>query len=187
VGAEKELHFVDLFQEVAFLLAGQLTTEETACSALPLLELVFVIRPDMLPSSLVGQRKENGTFGLNINVSPWLRARVVEGTYGDSVHPDLDCGYHMGPPDMVMAFNAGLYAYESWRSVLKYLREHPNVVAVLSDYNEFSGVQCARLGGSPETLRVNPFRQPRAMPVYSMNLPQFSNGFLYAINPQELE
>ena len=82
---------------------------------------------------------------------------------------------------------AGLYAYNSWRSVLKYLKENPNVVGVMSDYNEWSGLQCASLGGNRETLRLNPFRQPRAMPVYSMNLPQFCNGFLYAINPQELD
>lgn len=183
VGAEKELNFLDLFQEVAFLLAGQISDKEVSST---LLELVFVVRKDMLPASLVGQRGD-GTYGLDLNISHWLCVRVVEGTYGDSVHPDLDCGSRIGPPDMLMAFNAGLYAYESWRSVLKYLKSHPNVVGAFSDYNEWSGLQCARLGGDGATLRVNPFRQPRAMPVYSMNLPQFCNGFLYAINPQDLD
>ena len=183
VGAEKELNFMGLFQELAFLLAGQISDNEASS---PLLELVFVVRKDMLPVSLVGQRGD-GTYGLDLEISKWLRVRVVEGTYGDSINPDLDCGSRIGPPDMVMAFNAGLYAYESWRSVLKYLELHPNVVGVFSDYNEWSGLQCASLGGNRETLRMNPFRQPRAMPVYSMNLPQFCNGFLYAINPQELD
>lgn len=182
VGAEKELNFLDLFQEVAFLLADQVP----AGTASPFLELVFVVRKDMLPVSLVDQRSD-GTYLVNLEVSQWLRIRVVEGTYGDSVNPDLDCGSRIGPPSMVMAFNAGLYAYESWRSVLKYLKENQNVVGVMSDYNEWSGLQCASLGGSRETLCMNPFRQPRAMPVCSMNLPQFCNGFIYAINPQDLE
>ncbi len=90
---------------------------------------------------------------------------------------------------MVIGLNAGLYAYESWRSVVKYLYEHKGVVGVFSDYNEYSGANCAALGGakSRQSLCMNPFRQPRCMPVYSMNLPQFSNGFLYAYNEQELE
>lgn len=186
VGAEKELHFLDLFQELAFLLGNQVADETTKVYQGPLLELVFVVRQDMLPASLVGCRLD-GRYGMDLELSPWIRVRIVEGTYGDAVNPNLDCGSRIGPPDMLMAFNAGLFAYESWRSVLTYLRDHPGVVGVMTDYNEWSGLQCASLGGNRETLRVNPFRQPRAMPVFSMNLPQFSNGFLYAINPQELE
>ena len=109
----------------------------------------------------------------------------MEGTYGDSVNPDLDCGSRIGPPSMVLAFNAGLYAYDSWCSVLKYLKANPNVVGVMTDYNEWSGLQCASLGGNCDTLRMNPFRQPRAMPVHSMNLPQFCNAFMHTINLQE--
>lgn len=178
------------------MLAGQIGDE---AKSHPLLELVFVVRKDMLPASLIGHRNDNGKYGLNINVSPLLHVRIIEGTYGDSssMNPNLDCGSRIGPPDMVMAFNAGLYAYPSWRSVLQYLKAQPNVVGVMTDYNEWSGLQCASLGGTSSsttnnngcetTLQMNPFRQPRAMPVYSMNLPQFSNGFMYVFNPQELE
>lgn len=183
VGAEKELNFLDLFQELTFLLAGQIPDIETTS---PILELVFVVRKDMLPQSLA-RRRSDGAYGLDLEISEWLHVYIVEGTYGNSINPDLDCGSRIGSPDMVMAFNAGLYAYESWRSVLKYLQAHLSVVGVFSDYNEWSGLQCASLGGNRESLRMNPFRQPRAMPVYSMNLPQFTNGFLYAINTQELD
>ena len=130
----------------------------------------------------------SGKFALKIEYSPSMVIGVVSGTYGTfSLDPNFDCG--TGPPDMVIALNAGLYAYESWRSVINYLYHHSGVVGVFSDYNEYSGVNCAALGGaaSRASLRINPFRQPRAMPVYSMNLPQFSNGFLYAFNQQELE
>lgn len=113
---------------------------------------------------------------------------VVSGTYGEStLDPNFDVG--TGPPDMIVAMNAGLYAYDSWRSVVTYLHRNRGVVGVFTDYNEYSGVNCAALGGgkSRRSLAVNPFRQPRAMPVYSMNLPQFSNGFMYVFNEQEVE
>jgi hypothetical protein len=171
VGAEKEIHFLDLFREVAFLLPNDIS-----------LELVFVVRHDMLPPAV---RSRMGNK-FNVDLLDRLRVTLVSGTYGGSLDPNFDCG---SPPDMIMAFNAGLYAYESWRSVVNYLNRNSGVVGVFTDYNEFSGVQCASLGGasSRESVRMNPFRQPRAMPVYSMNLPQFSNGFLFVLNPQELE
>ena len=116
-----------------------------------------------------------------------LTVSLVSGTYGESIDPNFDCG-STGAPDMVMAFNAGLYAYQSWRSVIEYLDENPAVVGAFTDYNEFSALQCASLGGitSRNSCRVNPFRQLRAMPVFSMNLPQFSNGFFYVFNEQSL-
>jgi hypothetical protein len=81
------------------------------------------------------------------------------------------------------------FAYETWRSVVTFLYHNKGVVGVFTDYNEYSGVNCAGLAGheSRQSLCMNPFRQPRAMPVYSMNLPQFSNSFLYVFNPQELD
>ena len=71
----------------------------------------------------------------------------------------------------------------SWTKARVYER------GVFTDYNEHSAMNCSTLGGGKarESLKVNPFRQPRAMPVYSMNLPQFSNGFMYVDNEQELD
>jgi hypothetical protein len=111
---------------------------------------------------------------------------VIGGTYGDDLDPRFDCG---GPPDMIVGLNAGLFAYPSWSHVVAYLESHPGVTGVFSDYNEWSGTNCAALGGKParESVCINPFRQPRTMPVYCMNLPQMSNGFLYVFNEQELE
>jgi hypothetical protein len=117
-----------------------------------------------------------------------LVLNVQSGVYGDNeLNPNFDCG--SGPPDMIMGMNAGLYAYESWRSVVSYLKNNPHVVGVFTDYNEHSGTNCASLGGGKarESLCLNPFRQPRAMPVYCMNLPQFSNGFFYVYNEQTLD
>ncbi len=125
--------------------------------------------------------------GIKIVLAANLTSYIQPGTFADTLDPLFDCG--TGPPDMIVAFNAGLYAYKSWRSVIQFLNNHPGIVGVFTDYNEHSGLNCASLGGgkSRESLRINPFRQPRAMPVYSMNLPQFSNGFLYVFNEQEIE
>lgn len=172
VGAEKELNFLDLFREVSFLLPPDF-----------MLELVFVVRGDMLPPSL----RQSHPAKFTVDLTRTLRASIVSGTYGASLDPHFDCG--SGPPDLVAAFNAGLRAYPTWRSAVAYLDRHRGVVAVCTDYNEHSAAQCASLGGaaSRNTVAVNPFRQPRAMPVSSMNLPQFSNGFLYVFNPQTLD
>lgn len=157
------------------------------------MELVMVVRPDMLPeasSCMDASKKQTAIRPYTLEFQDAnLRIVLVAGTYGDpsSLDPNFDCG--SGPPDIMMAFNAGLYAYESWRSALRYLDRNRGVLGIFTDYNEFSGTGCASLGGaaSRESLHINPFRQPRCMPVYSMNLPQFSNGFLYLYNQQELE
>ena len=129
-------------------------------------------------------------------LTPNLTVLVVSGTYGIDLDPNFDVG--SGPPDMILAYNAGLYAYASWSGVISYLNGGDNgkgggggrgVVGVFTDYNEHSGTNCAALGGAEarDTLAVNPFRQPRAMTVGCMNLPQFGNGFVYVFNHQELE
>ena len=140
---------------------------------------MFIVRKDMLPPKATEHQEQ-------IQLTDNLSIHVVSGTYGDDggLDPNFDCG--SGAPDMIIGLNAGLFAYESWRSVIEYLHHHVGVVGVFTDYNEHSGMNCAALGGS-SVLHINPFRQPRAMPVFSMNLPQFSNGFIYVYNQQEID
>ena len=185
VGVEKELNFLDIYKELAYLLPTDFG-----------IELVFCIRPDMIPMSLVSTQRSHSDQGpskvlYTAQLMNTIHISIVCGIYGDesSLHPNWDCGG--GPPDMIMAYNAGLYAYDSWRHMIDYLY-HPNTnaIGICSDYNEHSAVQCAAiLGGMAGQNSVvrNPFRQPRAMPVYSMNLPQYSNSFLYVVNEQSLE
>ncbi|GMH83142.1 hypothetical protein TrVE_jg3736 [Triparma verrucosa] len=168
VGVEKELNFLDMFEEL-FALFGQSETKLT---------LVFVVRKDMLPKKC---------SSLNIDKANGNTIKVVAGSYNDDLSPDFDCG--TGKPDVVFGMNAGLYAYDSWRFVVEYLRENEGCLGIFTDYNEWSGLNCASLGGEEcrDSLQVNPFRQPLALPVFSMNLPQFANGFFYVFNEQELE
>mmetsp|Transcript_11464 Transcript_11464/g.16356 ORF Transcript_11464/g.16356 Transcript_11464/m.16356 type:complete len:208 (+) Transcript_11464:703-1326(+) len=178
VGAEKEINFIDMFKEVSFLAPSDVK-----------FELVFIIREDMLPPQCNKSLRVDGDtqYVFREEIGSNLSVFIVPGTYGESLDPNFDCG--CGTPDMVIGLNAGLFAYESWRSVIDYLDRTPSVVGVFTDYNEHSGMNCASLGGGKvrNSLSVNPFRQPRAMPVYSMNLPQFSNGFLYVFNQQEID
>jgi hypothetical protein len=191
VGVEKELNFLDMYTELAFLLPFDFRVE-----------LVFCIRPDMIPLSLIGDKssfpnverstERSSKILYHVQLMETLHISIVCGIYGDesSLHPNFDCGGR-GPPDIIMAYNAGLYAYESWRYMIDYLY-NPNctTIGICSDYNEHSAVQCASIIGGIQcqnSVTMNPFRQPRAMPVYSMNLPQYSNGFLYVVNEQSLE
>ena len=159
VGAEKELHLMDLFQEIAFLLPETIN-----------IEIVMIVRKDMLPPSHRKQQEHErknseGSLLLRVELASNLSVGIAAGSYGDpsSLNPTFDL---RGPPDMVIALNAGLFAYESWRSVVEYLDHNRGVVGVFTDYNEHSGVNCAGLGGtqSRNSLAMNPFRQPRAMP-----------------------
>ena len=111
VGAEKAINFLDFFREVDFI---------------SLLELVFVVRPHMLPAAgleaaavpTVDGRPPVVAGGaicggqLDWVLGPGLRVQVVGGTYGNSIDPNFDCG--SGAPDMIMCFNTGLYAYPNW-------------------------------------------------------------------------
>jgi hypothetical protein len=189
VGAEKELHLLDLYKELSYLLPPDFY-----------IDLVFCIRPDMIPISFqqaYDQSSSSSKVLYSVQLTDTLHVRVVVGIYGDesSLHPNFDCGSSSSggssssPPDMIMAYNAGLYAYESWRYMIEYLYHHTNVIGVCSDYNEHSAVQCASILGGIQcqnSVIVNPFRQPRAMPVCSMNLPQYSNSFLYVVNEQTM-
>ncbi|KAL7451826.1 hypothetical protein ACHAWC_003608 [Mediolabrus comicus] len=170
VGIEKELNFVDMFREIGYLIPKESVN----------VDMYWIVRDDMFPKNSKGEKK------LTLQLTSHVKLSIVAGTYGDSLDPDFDFA---GPPDMIVGLNAGLYAYSSWRDVIAYLYTHPNVTGVFTDYNEHSGLNCASLGGSKarKSLKMNPFRQPRAMPVYCMNLPQFSNGFIYVFNEQELE
>ena len=183
VGAEKELNMLDVYKEVMFLMRCSPNMADATQRTEWKIELVFVVRPDMMPH----EHEHMDKYDFSLCDEGNLHIYVVAGTYNESIDPRFDCG--TGMPDMVVAYNAGLFAYKSWRSVVRYLDQNAGVVGVFTDYNEHSAVNCASLGGhkARESVRVNAFRQPRAMPVYSMNLPQYSNGFVYVYNEQELD
>lgn len=122
------------------------------------MELTFIVREDMLPpkcrqaETSDASNKQNAIL-MQLQLCPNLSISVVSGTYGDSLNPNFDCGT-TGPPDMVLGMNAGLYAYPTWRSVVDYLNQNKGIVGVFTDYNEYSGLNCASLGGKDKTIGV---------------------------------
>lgn len=173
VGVEKEMNFLDLFAELGYLLPKELEVE-----------LTFIVREDMLPPKAADR---DGGFDIKLELTSNLTLLVKSGTYGGDLDPHFDVG--SGSPDLIVGLNAGLFAYSSWKSVISFLHSNKNVVGVFTDYNEWSGTNCASLGGgkSRQSLSINPFRQPVALPVYCMNIPQMSNSFMYVFNEQHLD
>jgi hypothetical protein len=147
-------------------------------------ELTFIVREDMLPPKAADR---DGGFDIKLELTSNLTLLVKSGTYGGDLDPHFDVG--SGSPDLIVGLNAGLFAYSSWKSVISFLHSNKNVVGVFTDYNEWSGTNCASLGGgkSRQSLSINPFRQPVALPVYCMNIPQMSNSFMYVLNEQHLD
>jgi len=194
VGTEKELNFLDIYGEFFALLAPYGVA----------IELVFIVRRDMLPPL-----SEKTTFA----VDEYNHIHVIPGEYITELDPNFDCVH---PPSLIVALNAGewkefvrdtfhesgtllvlthtfalfagFYAYDTWVPVVDFI-VNSKTTAVCTDYNAWSGLNCASLGGSKarNSLSINPFRQPLALPVYSMNLPQFANGWKYVFNEQEVE
>jgi hypothetical protein len=162
VGIEKELNFIDFFREVGFLLPAEVK-----------IEMTWIVRSDMFPDVRTNcEEQEEGAKStlLSLQLTHNVSLSVIGGTYGESIDPNFDT--RGGAPDMVIGLNAGLYAYESWRHVVAYLYNNPNVVGVFTDYNEHSGMNCASLGGANarKSLHMCAFRQPRAMPVRSRRI-----------------
>jgi hypothetical protein len=83
VGVEKEMNFLDLFQEVGYLLPEDF-----------MVELVFVVHPDMLPSHCrCATTDDSGQFSLSmtIGLTTNLTVQVVSGTYGIQSTSSLSC------------------------------------------------------------------------------------------------
>ena len=140
VGCEKEIHIADSFAEFGRLLFNRPGGGLEGCE----IELTMVVRADCVPPRLKGRL---GQCRREMADLPGTRLTIefAEGSYGQDLNPDEDVGG--GPPDMIVGFNAGLYAYKSWTHTVLYVLSS-NTLAVFTDYNEHSGTSCAKLGGA---------------------------------------
>lgn len=94
------------------------------------------------------------------------------------------------PPDLIFAANAGLAAFSSWHPTLR-LIESLNVPALFTDYCEEAAVMAVqtiqylslgRHSGLAIPVHVNPYRQPLSSSHSDLDLPTFSNGFIFRMN-----
>ena len=106
---------------------------------------------------------------------------------GEAVHVNLVPGlYHevhdsLPPPDVTMAFNAGLAAYPSWIPTLQVVKRS-NVPFFCTDYCEEAVFRSLTIMHSigmdvSEAIRINPFRKPLMISSSDNDLPSCSNGF----------
>jgi hypothetical protein len=86
-------------------------------------------------------------------------------------------------PDLVIALNAGLLQHNEWAPTLKFLAEQDGLLYV-TERMEQGGVAAAQnmhmIGGAVRGLvEPNPFRQPTLDFKKDVNIPGWSNGYVF--------
>lgn len=108
--------------------------------------------------------------------------RFWKGFYHERFHDITKVSF----PHFIIAPNAGIAAYSSWRSTIELISE-TRVPAVFSDFCEeaaFLATCCiSSVHRSPLALpvQINPFRQPMNKEDTVLHLPTYSNCFLFGI------
>ncbi|KAF9029783.1 hypothetical protein BDZ89DRAFT_696009 [Hymenopellis radicata] len=197
LGVEDEIYFLNVFRELALLLPNtDLTLVLYGTSA-------FVAMHYHLPppsGQVLSYTAPESCGGGSIRVL--LRG---ENTFSPSLdphdYPDADAH-----PDALIALNAGLAAYPTWRQVMVYAMKFSIPFAV-TDYQEKSLSMarqvCQTLLSSArdapvqsgylqwfhiaksyeQAWKLNPFMRPGRMPAAGHNLPQAQNGFIMVVVP----
>ncbi|CAM8879808.1 unnamed protein product [Rhodiola kirilowii] len=117
---------------------------------------------------------KDGTSGVTIH----LRRGLYHERFGEKVKNFV--------PDIIIAPNAGIAAYQSWLATIELIKEQ-NMCAIFSDYCEEAchlAAGCmSRAAGISLTvpIQLNPFRQPMAVEDSAFCLPCYSNCFLFGI------
>ena len=124
-------------------------------------------------------KKRDSVLNTSVTMTLW------RGLYHDR-HPELG----KTPPDLIFAANAGIAAFPSWHPSIE-LIESLNVPALFTDYCEEAavlGVQTIQYvtqrnhPGLAFPVQVNPFRQPLSLSKKDLDLPTFSNAFIFGFN-----
>ncbi|KAL4201184.1 hypothetical protein AMTRI_Chr02g214890 [Amborella trichopoda] len=157
VGPEAELDFMPAFSEIGHLLNGSGSLQIT------------MVGPEV-PTSL------SGTMSV---INNRVRVSLVRGLYQEEM------GY-LPSPHVVVALNSGLESCPSWGEALEMI-ETRNLPAYFTEFSELScsnAKQVLRGAGLHVTYPVtpNPFRSPVRIQGASINLPSFSNGFVFGVN-----
>jgi hypothetical protein len=111
-----------------------------------------------------------------------VTARLWRGLYHER-YPEMGSSR---PPDLIFAANAGVAAFPSWHRTIQ-LIESLDVPALFTDYCEEAAVLAVETitRGSHRSLafpvQVNPFRQPLSPSHKDLDLPTFSNAFIFGI------
>ncbi|KAI5078428.1 hypothetical protein GOP47_0006099 [Adiantum capillus-veneris] len=116
-----------------------------------------------------------------------LKCRVTfklwKGFYHD-VYKQVAEGF---PPDIIFAPNAGVAAFPSWIPTLEliYKLQVPSIFTDFCEEATMLALKCIQKVLDCELsipMQINPFRQPMTPPCKVMELPTYSNCFLFGIN-----
>lgn len=135
--------------------------------------------------SILGTLMQKGSVHIYF-VGPAIRqhnSAVLDGGVHIHLVPGLyhDVYVSLPPPDLTVAFNAGLAVYPSWMQTLQVVKESERTF-FCTDYCEeavfrsLSLMQSIRMNVS-EAIRINPFRKPLMISSSDNDLPSCSNGF----------
>ncbi|KAH7435674.1 hypothetical protein KP509_06G074800 [Ceratopteris richardii] len=119
----------------------------------------------------------NGVRNFLVNIKMW------KGLYHD-VYEELAEGF---PPDIIFAPNAGLAAFSSWIPTLKLIKGLQSPTVFTDFCEEASTLACKCIQEVLECqlivpMQINPFRQPMTPSCKVMELPTYSNCFVFGIN-----
>ena len=93
--------------------------------------------------------------------------------------------FGQGKPDLVIALNANLLGYPDWAPTLKFLCDAKQTVYITDRMEQMAHAVTANIhmvgGKMVVPVQANPFRQPVFDFKKDVNLPGWSNGFLFAV------
>ncbi|XP_044489312.1 zinc finger MYND domain-containing protein 15 isoform X2 [Mangifera indica] len=187
LGPEKELLQLSVFGELRALFPGVQVTVELIGPEIPqhrngeiinLCSYAHCADADCICKS--SSENFSSTTGMikSSVVTLQLHKGFYHDCYGDIVKDSV--------PHLIIAPNAGIAAYSSWRLTIELIREI-NIPAVFSDYCEEAchlAASCiSTITGCPLKLpiQLNPFRQPMVVEDSALSLPCYSNCFLFGV------
>lgn len=188
LGPEKELHQLPVFGELCALFPGVQIHIDFVGPAVPHFRDHEYAELNGYPKCLDTScqckifRCEEGHADQCKNQPSTLALRFWKGLYHERFHDISKVSF----PHFIIAPNAGIAAYASWRSTIELISE-THVPAVFSDFCEeaaFLATRCiSSVHPSPPALpvQINPFRQPMKIEDAVLDLPTYSNCFLFGI------
>ncbi|KAJ4799484.1 Zinc finger MYND domain-containing protein 15 [Rhynchospora pubera] len=185
LGPEREISQILVFSELAALLPGVNIHIEFVGPAVPLSrdgetryfnKYAHCLDVDCSCKSSYDNSSQNSS-----SFKGTLTLKLRKGLYHD-LYSDITMDTK---PDIIVAPNAGIAAYSTWLPTLELIKGM-GLPAVFTDYCEEAAYLASLcigsvLGHTPEPIQVNPFRQPMPVEETALNLPCYSNCFIFGM------
>ncbi|XP_078181999.1 zinc ion binding protein isoform X1 [Carex rostrata] len=185
-GPEREIQQIPVFSELTALLPGVNIHIEFVGPAVPLSrdgetvhfnKYVHCSEDDCSCKSSCNNPSKNSS-----SLKGTLTIKLCKGLYHDR-YSDI---IRESKPNIIVAPNAGIAAYSTWLPTLEKIKRM-GVPAIFTDYCEEAAYLASLCIGSvsehplTESIQVNPFRQPLPVEETALNLPCYSNCFIFGM------